>query len=117
MEIKAQGAQMLVSSFSETSNSIYFQEKFLAFLEQHLRYIKSYGLDTVNISETNAYKHEGNFYGIMEELNIPNYLHYVCMRVNGLLNSNQYTGESTIIYIPKFELIEQLKNQYLTSIK
>ena len=87
---------------------------FLAFLEQHLSYIKAHGLSNVELTSTNSYKHEGNFYGILNEINVPVIYHYICLRVNNLRHSDEFDGIDTIIHLPDFELIEVLKNQYLT---
>lgn len=108
---------MDIHSLSQSSSSLYFQEPFIAFLEQHLSYIKEQGLTAITLNETNAYKHEGNFYGILNELNIPVQYHHICMRVNDLRNSNHYSGINTIIHIPEFDTVEQLKNQYITFTK
>ena len=111
------GVSMQIHSLSKTMNSVYSKEEFLAFLEQHLSYIKDQGLTVVTITNTNAYKHVGNFYGILNELNIPMHYHYVCMRVNGLANSSLYDGVETNIKLPSFPLLDQLKNQYVASSK
>ena len=111
------GVSMQIHSLCKTMNSVYSKEEFLAFLEQHLLYIKDQGLTVVTITNTNAYKHVGNFYGILNELNIPMHYHYVCMRVNGLSNSSLYDGIETNIKLPSFPLLDQLKNQYVTSSK
>ncbi len=108
---------MQIHSLSKTMNSVYSKEEFLAFLEQHLSYIKDQGLTVVTITNTNAYKHVGNFYGILNELNIPMHYHYVCMRINGLTNSSLYDGVETNIKLPSFPLLDQLKNQYVASSK
>ena len=111
------GVSMQIHSLSKTMNSVYSKEEFLAFLEQHLSYIKDQGLTVVTITNTNAYKHVGNFYGILNELNIPMHYHYVCMRINGLANSSLYDGIETNIKLPSFPLLDQLKNQFVASSK
>lgn len=105
---------MDIQQLSKTTNNIYYREDFMAFLEQHLGYIEQQGVTLVTITETNAYKHEGNFYGILDELNIPNDFHYITMRINGFRNSNHYDGNDVNLKIPNFSIVEQLKNQYLT---
>lgn len=103
-----------MSTLNIPTNSSYYDIGLMNHLEQHLSYIIEQGLALVTIKETVAYKHEGNFYGILHELNIPANLHYITMRVNNLLNSSDYNGLDTIIKIPDFTIIEQLKSQYLT---
>ena len=105
---------MNIHSLSKTMNSVYSKEEFLAFLEQHLTYIKNQGLTVLTITNGNAYKHVGNFYGILNELDIPMHYHYICMRINELDHSSQYDGVETNIKIPSFPLLDQLKNQYLS---
>ncbi len=108
---------MDIHSFSKSASSLYFKEDFMAFLEQHLTYIKNQGMTLATLTQTNAYKHEGNFYGILNELNIPIQYHFITMRANNLLNSSLYDGNDINIYIPNFEIVEQLKNQYITMSK
>lgn len=108
---------MKIHDLSNSANSIYFKEEFIAFLEQHLNYIKNQGMTLITLTEINAYKHEGNFYGILNEFSIPVQYHYITMRINGLLNSNLYDGYEKNIYLPNFDIIEQLKNQYITTTK
>lgn len=105
---------MKVSTLNVAINNAYYDIGLMDHLEQHLGYIKDQGLTLVTIKETVAYKHEGNFYGILHELNIPANLHYITMRINDLLNSGDYDGYDTTIKLPEYGIIEQLKAQYLT---
>ncbi len=108
------GLMMDIHSLSKTMNSVYSKEEFLSFIEQHLSYIKNQGMTVITVTNSNAYKHVGNFYGILNELDIPMHYHYVCMRVNDLDHSSQYDGVETNIKLPSFPLLDQLKNQFLT---
>jgi|JFJP01.1.fsa_nt_gi hypothetical protein len=105
---------MDIHQLGKSGSSIYYQEDFMAFLEQHLSYIERHGVTLATITPTGSYKHEGNFYGVLNELKISVNFHYITMRINGLKNSNEFNGIDVDIKIPDFGVIDQLKNQYLT---
>lgn len=105
---------MNINRLEANTTKVYFDIGFMAFIDQHLPYIKSHGLTMVTLTSSNAYKHAGNFYGILAELNIPHNYHYAIMRINGLLNSNDYDGIDGMIKLPNLDIVDQLRNQYKT---
>lgn len=78
--------------------------EFIAFVESNLSYIMAYtGAQQRVVEPVIAMKYTADFYGLLHELNILPILYYVTLRCNGLKNSKDYDGVSTVIVVPNQE--------------
>lgn len=47
-----------------------------------------------------GYKYQGNFFGLLKELEVPSNLFLYCLYVNGYTHPNQYQGNSFSVKVP-----------------
>jgi hypothetical protein len=94
--------------------SFFFEKDFINTLESHLTYLRSKNTKIKTITSHLLDKYAGDFYGLLDELNIPKQYHYAVMRVNGFDNSDNYRSTITAIIIPDFSEIESIKDIYRT---
>lgn len=78
--------------------------EFIAFVESNLPYIMSVGGQQSHaIEPVIAMKYTADFYGLLHELNVLPIYYYVTLRCNGLKNSKDYDGVSTVVIVPNQE--------------
>jgi len=94
--------------------TFYFEKDFLNVLESHLTHLRSGNIQVKTIENHLLDKYQGDFYGLLDELNIPKQHHYVVMRVNGFDNSDNYRSTMTAIIIPDLTEVESIKDVYKT---
>lgn len=85
-------------------------------IESHLTYLR--GLTTnyvVTATDQQAFKYEGDFFGLLNELGIEKKYHHIVMRVNSYLSSADYKGDVKDIIIPSLDEVTLLKTTYQTS--
>lgn len=110
-----------VTSLREDSgDDIFYTEDFRRMIEQHRIYLQTAdGYDHRLIPEGEAWRWRYDFYGLLGHLNIPEYLRWIYLRVNDMINPADYSGLNTTILIPSITAIQNLtaifRNQYSTS--
>lgn len=87
----------------------YYTEEWRLLVETHLTWLRSQTVsDSVIIDHQLAYKYEGDLYGALVELGIPEYLHFTILRMNGLVTPVDFPAEPVILMVPTREVIQQL---------
>lgn len=95
--------------------AVYYTDGLRQMYEDHMSYLKTHAkTKSTDINANDAYRFEGDFFGLLEKMKIAKHFHWIIMRVNDMTNMNQSTAELTTIIVPDFELMERLKNIYLT---
>ena len=99
----------------DNGDVMFFGDNFRSIIEQNLEYIKN-ATTNVNglinygeLSDAEAVACEGDFRKVAAYLKIPHHLVWIVMRVNGLLNHEEYTREKKQIIIPDYDLIYKLQ--------
>jgi hypothetical protein len=64
-----------------------------------------------------AYKYQGDFYGLLDHLNIPKHYHYYILVHNGYRHAGDYLGEDTEVRVPDLSKIEMLSSLYNSAAK
>lgn len=60
---------------------------FRNYIEDHLMFLRDHETtELVNIDGGLAYKNSGDFYGLLTDMSVPVYLHWVLLRVNNMTN-------------------------------
>lgn len=105
---------MQIHNIQSPDDSVYHEPGFKLMLESHLTYLRQTNVRVETVSEHQSYKYEGDFYGLIEAVNVIKKFHYITLRVNGYEHSGDYDGVRKLILIPDYKLIEQLKAVYQT---
>lgn len=92
---------------------IFDQEHFRAVLREHVPGIlkRSDNLET-SIDKDLAIMYQGDFYGLLERLNVPKYLHWLVTVLNGYDCSYDYDAQRTVILVPAESEIARIKAIY-----
>lgn len=102
----------------KTGPNVYYDSKFRIVLEDHMTYLK--GLRTtrqIEIDLQNAYKFEGDLYGLLSILNIGAHLHFIVMRLNNMRSPAEYHHDIRTLYIPDETEISRIISAFKTKNK
>jgi hypothetical protein len=94
----------------------YYDRDFRNTLEAHMSYLK--GLDTtysVSVTEHQGVVYRGDLYGLLNELNIPLYCHWVIMRLNDFKSANEFNENYISILIPSESELESIRQSWKAS--
>lgn len=96
----------------------YYQPGFMRMIESCLGQLRTQDVRPLQVSSMLAYKYEGDFYGLLLELNVSyNYL-WIALRVNGMVNPSDYTVDvCPQPVMPSEALISTLYRYYTTTTK
>lgn len=97
---------------------IFYDSQFRIVLEDHMTYLKS--LDTtksISVELNNSYKYEGDFYGLLQAMNIPAQNFFIILRMNNLTSPAEYTKDLTSLLVPDNTAINRIRSAYRTKNK
>lgn len=95
---------------------VYFDVDFINHVESFMTKLRS----SPNIKIRNdfspiiAYKYEGDYFGLLDYLNIEKKYHHIVLRFNGYVSSSDYKGNDQYVLVPDITEIENIKNIFLT---
>lgn len=98
---------------SEYGYPISYDRDFMLFLYAQREELMM-NMRVVELEKLDDYVYEGDFYGLLDKLNIPKEYHYATLLVNRLKGPITDIENIGIVYIPDTELIDKLKNYYLS---
>jgi hypothetical protein len=74
------------------------------------------GASVQTLNNLDTYKYAGDFYGILNNYQIPLQYHPIILRMNGFTDPTDYDTTITTILIPNFSDIDQIANTYSSTI-
>lgn len=93
----------------------YYNARWHRVVESHLKWILNLpGNQIVRVDDAVAYKYEGDFGGLLQELRVPMEMHWVVMRMNGYTSPADYSFDRTQILIPDTASIARLFTSFVT---
>lgn len=109
----------LISLLTTTnSHSDYYVESFKNTLEAHLPYLRASSKSRlVILTDLQGVVYKGNLYGLLNELRVAKYLHWIVMRINGMYSSFDFNADITTLRIPDTAELEQLRMSWKSSQK
>ena len=93
---------------------IYYSDSFRVVLEDHMTYLRNHPQTYLKeVSSKQAYKFEGDFFGLLSELNQSPEFYWIIMRMNKL--TSPVYSESTInsIIVPANDVIERIRSAFM----
>ena len=95
---------------------IYFNIDFINHIESFMTKLRlSPNIKIRNdFSSIISYKFEGDYFGLLDYLEIEKKYHYIILRFNGYVSSSDFKGNDTYVLIPDLDEIENIKNIFLT---
>ena len=98
--------------------AVFYDEDFKIVLESHLTYFRNPANNTVvPVASNDAYRFEGDLYGLLHSYNIQPQYHWIIMRVNEITAPYETTESLSHLLIPNTDLIENLRQLYMISHK
>lgn len=103
-------AMSVLSQLGASGAPFYYSAEWRLLVETHLSWLRAQAIsETVVIDHQLAYKYEGDLYGALTELGIPDYMHWAIMRLNGLTSPTDFKGESVVLMVPERQTLNSLK--------
>lgn len=84
-----------------STDKLYDTDEYMKFIEDNLMYfVNKEDTDLVEFEPAIGYKYEGDFYGLLQYLNIPQPNHYLIMRLNSYEAAYEFNADrlSVLIY-------------------
>lgn len=92
---------------------VFYTPEFRAVVEDHLTYLKQQVTNTVvDISPHDAYKYQGDFFGILLEYKVLPQFHWIVMRMNDMMSPKDYDGETLTFIRPDEKVLISLANTF-----
>lgn len=102
----------------DTGPKDFYDPKFVRVLETHLTHLRTHPDTRVaQVHPHDAYKFEGDFYGLLDQFNVPPEYHWVTMRVNDISNPNLVDPSIQFILLPSPSAINKIRQLYQTTSK
>lgn len=107
-------------------DSVYYDPKFRTLLETHIPMLRGmYRARAHPVSPDLIHKYEGDFYGLLGELNVSMDLYWVYLRINRMEHPHQFGEQLRDPYVRKYgfnlilpprEIFDDLRMKYLTTL-
>lgn len=104
--------QLLVN----TGAAIYYDADFRRVLESHMGILRK--LDStqlVAIEPQLAYKYEFDFYGMLQERNVSEHMHWVILRLNDMVDPREFKATMDRFLVPAAEVIDAIRRLHMTT--
>lgn len=107
---------MLIHDLADDpGENAYYEPEFLNMVESHFTHLRGLNKTSIlPITDGDAYRFEGDFYGLLGFLNIPKQYHLIILTFNGLRHPSEYNSSHLSVTIPPFDEIDLLKAVYET---
>lgn len=112
-------AESLASQVVDSSDQIYYDPSFKNILEQHLPHFRERALGeyqlTAQLEDNIAVKCDGDFRKVCIELGVPQYLHWLTLRINKLKNYSDYRKTQKTVVLVEDDLLNRLRLIHTTT--
>lgn len=106
----------LVADIPSEGAAIYYDPGWMRMIETHLNWLLSrQDNELITIAEGTAYKYEGDFFGLMAEINVMPAYWFLLMRMNGMMAPTDYRLEMQTLLKPTFSNVDNLTSVYRTT--
>lgn len=96
--------------------SVFYTDDFKSVLETHLEYLNNHSsTTTLSIEPDVLYKYEFDLHGLLFHYKIPQYMHWVIMRMNGLYSFTQIPNDLLVMKIPNEDTLDLVRQVYQTT--
>lgn len=99
---------------SPSGADVYYDRLFRVVIEDHMTFLREHPQTSmIEVSSYLAYKYEGDFFGLLEQLNQPAQFHWIIMRMNKL--TSPVYSENTInsVLVPAVDVIERIRSVFV----
>lgn len=94
---------------------VFYTDDFRSMIEANLEYIRASGdVQAITVEPAERAKYESDFYSLLNEKGIDHHMHWVVMRMNGMMHPGEYTIEMAQFIIPDRGVIDTLRSRHMT---
>lgn len=108
---------MLSKNIIGKGPEVYYDKLFRQTIEDHLEHLRSGQMVTIAIDNNMAETFNGDFSGLLTELNVPIEQHWIYMRVCGMTSFDEYRSDRTVLQVPTEEDIKAIVRVFRTQYK
>lgn len=102
----------------DSGAGIYYDDSFRVVLEDHMTYLRTHPQSRIIQVEPHvADRWAGDLYGLLISMKVPPYLHWIIMRMNGMLSPRDCNSELRALLVPNNKVLETIKNVHKTKSK
>jgi hypothetical protein len=101
----------ILDNIDDQGPAIYYTDAFRQMVEDHLTILKTTNIQTRIITDDDwatLYKYEGDFYGLLNALQIGRQYHWTVMRMNGYRSRFEATADIAQLITPDWAYVNKL---------
>ena len=96
--------------------SIYYDPSFRIVLEDHMYYLRTHpNTSYVTADAGKMYVYEFDLFGLLFNIGIPSYLHWIVMRMNNLSSPTDALNKEGTLLIPDADVIGRIQQSHSSS--
>lgn len=108
----------LTDVLNVTDSAGYFDPAFRRVLEEHLQLIKARPENRLTtITPLQALRYKGDFYGLLAELQVPDYMKWITMRANSLIAPGDASEDLASVLLIDPQYVRRIYNTHRTQMK
>ncbi len=108
----------LTDALNVTDSAGYHDPAFRRVLEEHLHLIRNLSANSIAaVTPMQALRYKGDFYGLLNEFDVPDYLKWVTLRVNGFISPADSHEQVAALILVDQQYIRRLYNTHRTQMK
>lgn len=108
----------LQGKMSSEGPALYYSDAWMNTMESHMRYLREHPDTTFLIIDAHdAYKYEGDLWGLLLKYNQPAEYCWLIARMNNLDSPSAYTENMLQLLVPTHEVVERLRAIFQTVYK
>lgn len=97
----------------DSGESLFYDQAFRVVIEDHLSYLKEHkNVTLLKLEPADAWRWRNNFYGLLKDNGIPEYLRWIVLRMNDMVSPMDFDGEQVQFLIPIEGIITRLVGVY-----
>lgn len=94
---------------------IYYDGAFRNVLEDHMTFLRTHPLTQVLVVDpAQAYRFEGDLFGLLSRYNLPPHFHWVTMRMNKMSTPTEASASLSSLLIPDHTTVEHIRQSHMT---
>ena len=102
----------ITKSMNSEGADIFYDSDFRSVLEDHVPLLRDdAATEIVNVKSNVAYKFEYDLTGYLSSIDVPHYLHWITMRINGWKKDTEFFNP-TMIRIPHRNSVNKIKQMF-----
>lgn len=101
---------------ADDGSSDFYKPDFRNTIEAHLPYLKaSRSSYRLSVTGSQAVVYQGDLYGLLNEMRIPLYCHWVVMRLNDFMSPSDFDDSYPTLLIPSEQELESMRQSWNAS--